>query len=269
MQELLSIARTSTTLAVLLYASWSDYKTREVTNKAWAALAPIAFSLTFTELFLYQPENLLFYGLSFAITAGIAVLLFYSGGFGGADSKALMCLALALPFYPSSLTIPIMPEISPISRIFFPLSVFSNAVLFAAAAAIYMLVKNIVWRGRSGERLFETHYKEGSLGRKILTLMTGYKMPLDKVKQKWHFYPIEDVEENADGTVVRKLTVFPRDETRTAMIERLETAAKANKIQSKIWATPGLPMLIFITTGLIVGLVFGDIIWLFIRLILG
>jgi preflagellin peptidase FlaK len=264
----LSIARTSVALVFLVYASWSDYKTREVSNKVWIAFAPIAFALTFAELFIYEPENLIFYGLSFAITATIAVLLFYSGGFGGADSKALMCLALALPFYPVSLTVSTMPEVSPISKIFFPFSVFSNGVLLAAAAALYMLARNLVWQRRTGERLFEAHYAGASFATRILVLMTGYKMPLDKIKEKWHVYPIEDVEENADGSVVRKLAVLPKDETRTAVIERLETAIRTNKIHSKIWATPGLPMLIFITAGLIIGLVFGDVIWLLIRFLL-
>jgi prepilin signal peptidase PulO-like enzyme (type II secretory pathway) len=36
-----------------------------------------------------------------------------------------------------------------------------------------------------------------------------------------------------------------------------------------VWATPGLPMLIFITLGLIVALLFGDIVWLLVRFILG
>ena len=269
MQQVLSIARTSVALVFLVYASWSDYRTREVSNKVWIAFAPIAFVLTFTGLSIYEPENLAFYGLSFAITATIAVLLFYSGGFGGADSKALMCLALALPFYPAGLTTTIMPEISPISKIFFPFSVFSNAVLLAAAAALYMLARNLVWQHITQERLFGTHYAGASLVTKVLVMMTGYKMPLEKIKEKWHIYPIEDLEENSDGTIVRKLAVFPKDETRTAIIERLETAAKTNKIHSHIWATPGLPMLIFITAGLIIGLVFGDVIWLVIRIVLG
>ncbi|MCK5563497.1 peptidase A24, partial [Candidatus Bathyarchaeota archaeon] len=32
------------------------------------------------------------------------------------------------------------------------------------------------------------------------------------------------------------------------------------KIQNNIWATPGLPMLIFITAGLVIALVFGDLV---------
>ena len=38
------------------------------------------------------------------------------------------------------------------------------------------------------------------------------------------------------------------------------------KINAYVWATPGLPMLIFVTLGLIVALLFGDFVWLLIRL---
>jgi prepilin signal peptidase PulO-like enzyme (type II secretory pathway) len=40
-------------------------------------------------------------------------------------------------------------------------------------------------------------------------------------------------------------------------------------MKDKAWATPGLPMLIFVTAGLIVALFGGDIVWICIRLILG
>ena len=43
----------------------------------------------------------------------------------------------------------------------------------------------------------------------------------------------------------------------------------AGKIDAYVWATPGLPMLIFVTIGLIVALLFGDIVWLLVSFILG
>ena len=54
----------------------------------------------------------------------------------------------------------------------------------------------------------------------------------------------------------------------TEIVERLSNAVDAGKIDSYVWATPGLPMLIFITAGLIVALVFGDVVWLLVRFIL-
>ncbi|MEM3458644.1 MAG: A24 family peptidase C-terminal domain-containing protein [Candidatus Bathyarchaeia archaeon] len=266
MQSILALARTSLALAFLAYASFSDYKTREVSNSVWILFAPPAFALTFMELILFEQSQLPFYGLSFGLTSAFAIILFYSGGFGGADAKALMCLALALPFYPEKLFAPLSGQNSPISQMLFPISVFSNAVLFAAAAAVYILLRNVFWRWRTGKELFGKGYESESLGRKILVLITGYKVSIDKLKQKWHLYPLEDVEEE---TFKQKLVIIPKDEERNAIVERLAKAVDAGKIENGVWATPGLPMLIFITAGLIVALFFGDIIWVCIRFLLG
>jgi len=268
MNEILEGARVSLCLSFLIYASWSDYKTREVSNMVWVLFAPLAFTLTFLEIYTTNGfSQLTSYGICFGLTAAFAVILFYSGGFGGADSKALMCLALALPFFPESF-MPFSREISLISKFFFPITVFSNSVLLAAATAAYMFLHNVVWYKRRDRKLFEERYQNESLGRKILILITGYKVSTSKLKEKWHLYPLEDTEENPENGFKRKLVLIPKDEDRNAIVERLAKAVEAGKIQDTVWATPGLPMLIFITAGLIIALFFGDIVWTCVRLLL-
>src|SRR3972149_10369063 len=242
------MSRTATVLFFLFYASWSDYKTREVSNTVWMLFAPIAFVLTFTEIMLYDPSQLTPYGICFGVTSLLAIILFYSGAFGGADSKALMCLALALPFYPEGLFTPALQGLSPISQFLFPMSIFNNSVLLAAATALYMLLRNVFWHWRAHESLFE-HFKDESLGKKILVALTGYKMSVGKLKEKWHLYPLEDIE-NLENGFKRKLTVMPQDEGRNEKVERLDKAVESGKISNAVWATPGLPMFIFITVGL-------------------
>lgn len=255
------MARTSLALIFFVYASWSDIRTREVSNTVWLILAPIAFTLTFTEIYLYERSQLPLFGICFGLTALFAIVVFYAGGWGGADAKALMCLALALPFYPTSLATPLSGEISPISKTLFPLSVFSNSVLIAALMTIVMLGYNLVWRVRTGRKLFEK-YENGSMARKALILVTGYKVPVQKLKEKWHVYPLEDVKEDAESNLKRKLVTIPKDEGRDAIVGRLDSAVKNGKILDTIWATPGLPFLIFITAGLILALFVGDILWI-------
>ena len=268
-QVIFDLARTSTVLIFLLYASWSDYKSREVSDNVWLVLAPLSFALTYTELFLYEPSQLIAYGACFGLTAAFALVLYYSGGFGGADAKALMCLALALPFYPENLLTPLTGQPSPISTSFFPITVFTNSVLFAALTAIAILLYNVSSRFRTRQPLFERDLNKESVGKKILVLITGYKVSINKLKEKWHVYPMEDVEENAEGSFKTKLVILPKDEGRNEIVERLDKAIEAGRIRDKVWATPGLPMLIFVTAGLIVALFAGDIIWVCIRLILG
>jgi preflagellin peptidase FlaK len=268
MQIILDAARATLALCFLFYASWTDYKTREVSDTVWLLLAPLGFSLTFTEVWMYDIAPLYLYGICFGLTTFFAVIIFYSGGFGGADAKALMCLALVLPFYPINLLEPLSRTISPISQILFPLTIFSNSVLLAALTAIVMLLYNIFWHLKTGKKLFEGDYENESFGRKILILITGYRVSINKLKEKWHVYPLEDLDEEA-GNLKRKLIVVPKDEGRDAIVERLENAINARTIQDSIWATPGLPFLIFFTVGLLLALFLGDIVWVFIRFFLG
>ena len=265
-------ARTGIVVLFLIYASWSDYKSREVSDTVWMLLAPISLTLTLSELLLYEPSMLVSYGVTFGLTAVFAVVLFYSGGFGGADAKALMCLALALPFYPEDLftplKLPLSGQPSLISKTFLPITVFSNSVLFAALTAVALLFYNVAWRLKTHQSLFEGDQTNESWGKKILVLITGYKVPVKKLIEKWHVYPMEDIEENPERRFKRKLVILPKDEGRKEMVDRLNEAVNTGTIKDRIWATPGLPMLIFVTAGLIVALLVGDIVWMSIRFIL-
>jgi len=270
LQDVFEAWKVTLSLVFLLYASWSDYKTREVSNRVWLLFAPLALLLSAAELLLYEPEKLPYLGMSFGITAAIALALFYSGAFGGADSKALMCLALALPFSPAALSLPVLAAgASPISTNLFPFTVFSNGVLFAAASGVYLLLYNAVWHRKTGKKPFEGTLANESIGKKIVVLITGYRVCFAKLREKWHVYPLEDIEEaNGENLLKRKLVIVPRDERRSEIVERLSKAVDTGKIDSYVWATPGLPMLIFITIGLIVGLLFGDVVWILVRLVL-
>jgi preflagellin peptidase FlaK len=269
MLEMLEALRVLTSLTLLIYASWSDYKTREVSNSVWIIFAPLTFALTFADLYLYESSDALFsYCISFGLTAAFAIILFYTGGFGGADAKALMCLALALPFYPINLLAPISQQISPISSILFPITVFSNAVVLVFVPVIYILLRNLYWRKKIGRKLFEEDHKSEAFWRKLLVLITGYKVSVNELKEKWHLYPLEDIEENENESR-RKLIITSRDENRNATVERLAKAVETGKIQDSVWASPGLPMLVFITAGLIIALFYGDIVWILVRLLLG
>lgn len=261
-------AKTGLVLLFFTYASWSDYKSREVSDRVWIVLGPLSLILTLSELFLYEPSQFTAYGICFGLTSVFAIVLFYTGAFGGADAKALMCLALALPFYPELLPSSIGGVISPISETFFPITVFSNSVLFAAFMAVALLFYNLFWRASTDETFFEGDLRNESWGKKITVMITGYKTPIGKLKEKWHVYPMEDIEQDPQKGFKRKLVIIPKDEGRNNIVERLETAKNAGNISDKVWATPGLPMLIFVTAGLVVALLLGDVIWICVRLVL-
>jgi len=158
--------------------------------------------------------------------------------------------------------------VSPISQFIFPITIFGNAVLFAAATGIYMIIRNIVWHKKNKTPMFPGTLSKESIGKKLLVLITGYRMTVSKVKEKWHIFPMEDVDDSSVD-LNRKLVLVPREEGRDKIVERLSNAVDTGKIDRYVWATPGLPMLIFVTLGLIVALVFGDVVWLLVRAVLG
>ncbi len=244
------------TLSFLFYASWSDWKKREVSNKVWAVLGPVALFLTSVQYVLFAPNLLVFYGLSFAVMSGLAIILFYAGAFGGADAKALICLSLALPYYPIDLLSPPQSYYSPL----FPITVFSNSVLLAAFTVVYALLRNLFWKLKTGNKLFEGFETE-SLGRKLLALLTGYKTHVARLERHEYLYPLEDIGATEESPIDRKLLMMPKDEDREKIVARILDAARTGRIPDKVWATPGLPMLIFITAGLIIALIFGDLVW--------
>jgi len=261
LNQILDGARIILCLSFLIYASWSDYKTREVSNKVWVILGPIALALTSFQFLGYssQPLQLIIsYVLSFGITSGLAIVVFYAGGFGGADAKAFMCIALALPVYPNYLLSEPVGFISPL----FPLSIFTNSVLLGALSVFYALFRNILWSIRNKGRIFEGLETE-SIGRKIVALISGYKINIAKL-EKSHMFSLEDVNKNENGEFERKLLAFPKYEEQEEIIARINE----NKLDKWVWATPGLPLLIFITVGLIIALTYGDIVWFLIGMFL-
>lgn len=260
--EFLDASRVFLCLSVFTYASWSDWKKREVSNKVWLIMAPLAFALTTFQYVVFSPQFLQLFVLSFAITAALSIALFYAGGFGGADAKALMCLALALPSYRNYLFQSDVPFVSPI----FPITVFSNGVLFAAFTVVYAAIRNSVWRLRTRRKLFEGFENE-STWRKVLAFFTGYKIKASKL-EKGHMYPLEDIGKKETGESERRLLVFPKDEKVEGIVERILKAKREGRLPNEVWATPGLPLLVFLTAGLIVALVFGDLVWILLRLIL-
>lgn len=255
MNELIDGSRVLISLIFLVYASWADFETREVSNKVWVIFAPLAFLLTALHYVLFPAEDLLSsYVLPFVVTFALSLVLFYAGGFGGADAKALICLSVALPQYPSYFLE------SPIGYLplLFPLSVFINAVFLASFSVIYVLSRNFLWKYRNKKKMFEGFEKE-SMGHKILVLISGYKVNIAQLEKKSYLYPLEDLDAKVEKK--KKLIAIPKDEEREEIVSRLLKAKHDGQIQDDVWATPGLPMLVFITASFVVTLVFGDILW--------
>ncbi|MBW3004143.1 A24 family peptidase [Candidatus Woesearchaeota archaeon] len=74
----------------LLVASWSDIKTREVPDWLSYALIFIGFGLrAILSIFHEDPSYILYGAYGFIVFLGIGLLLYYSGQWGGGDSKLI------------------------------------------------------------------------------------------------------------------------------------------------------------------------------------
>jgi preflagellin peptidase FlaK len=241
-------------LAFLSYASWHDYRSREVSNKVWAFYAPLGLTLTLLHVFMTNNLSLLLVlGITFSVFAGITIPLFYLGFFGGADVKAFLCISLAMPFPPIS-PFPYLGVVSPL----YGMSIFGNAVIVSALTAVAMVLYNLFWYARTGTKLFEGLGHEPTI-KKLVAMFTGYKIEVSEFRSKLHLAPMEEPSQGENGRLVRTLRLFIRtDEDREAINAQIEELLGDRQT---IWVTPYLPFIVFITIGFVLTLLIGDVLF--------
>src|SRR3989442_7791539 len=248
-------------VAALLAASLSDFKTREVSNKVWLVYGPLAL-LLFIARMVYAWDLAPIIGVSAIATFVVAFLLFEFGVMGGADSKALMCLGLALPISPSFLAPFWQP---PFVFYPFPIAILVNSFLLSIGSAVFLLARNLFQRASAGRRLFQGFERESIL-RKVVIMLTSYKTSFNALQSKIYLYPAEEVSV-VDSKPVRQFhLVASAAEEREKLVSGLESYKEQGMFSDGVWVTPGLPHLVFLTASLLVTLVVGDLMmWLFFR----
>ncbi len=250
----IDILRVLTSLSFLLASSWYDYKFREVSNRMWILFAPIGFALTFLQYYLEYITGkastvFLYWFISIAVTTGISLALFYADFFGGADAKALICLSITIPVYPES-----SPARLNVMIPLFPVAVLVNAVFASSMLVLAILCYNTIRYVQLKGEMFKG-FEDESLWRKALVFITGVKVDLEKLKGGSHYIPLEYSIKERNGEITRHLRVSPKLEEKN--LENLDW------LNGQVWATPGLPFLIFVTIGFIAALFFGDFtVWL-------
>ncbi len=257
----LDLAALLVTMGIFIAASLSDLKTREISNKFWLLYGPMA-GLLFALRLLFAPEFTPILLVSGGATIVVAFLLFQFGVMGGADSKAMMCLALALPVAPSFLT-PLWQ--APFIFYPFPIAILVNSFLLSMGSAVFLLGKNLVQRASEGNGLFQGFERESIL-RKALVLLTSYKTSFNALQSKVYLYPAEEVSV-VDSKPVRQFhLVASAAEERDKLVNGLESYKEQGMFSDGVWVTPGLPHLVFLTASLLVTVVVGDLMmWLFFR----
>jgi preflagellin peptidase FlaK len=294
MSNALHLLRVIFALAFLFYGSYTDLKTRKVKNEVWIAMGICGGALIAIQLILekkgweyfliFIPIGILFASMFFDFAAteeeekkkvNFVPLILYIIGFmaviyqlyalsgealfyqlltipiliifffilyqlgmlhGGADAKAMMAIAIMIPFYPHFYEFPILQfsseRITLAMELFFPFAflVLMNSVLFVVWVFLGFIV-------------FNAAKKDFGLPEMLL----GYKMDIDDIKDKF-VWPMERV---IDGE--RVLVLFPRKNDE----ESLETLKEMDI--KRIWVTPKIPFIVFITGGFIISVFFGNV----------
>lgn len=257
----IDLAALIVSLGVLIVASLGDLKTREVSNRFWIIYAPVA-AVLFLLRIVFAPETAAILLVSAGATIVVAFLLFQFGAMGGADSKALMCIALALPVAPAFLS-PLWQ--APLIFYPFPIAILVNSFLLSISMMFILLGKNILSRSSAGKGLFQGFEKESVL-RKALVLLTSYKTSFNALQTSTYLYPAEQVAV-VDARPIRHLhLVSSVEEEREKLVAGLEGYKNQGLFSDGVWVTPGLPHLVFMTASLAVTVVIGDLLmWLFFR----
>ena len=137
---------------VLGWAAWRDIRTRRVPNRTWLPLAVLGVVvlawdgwLVWTDGGLSTADPTLFVirvTFSLGLMIPFAYAFWWFGGFGGADAKALIVLAIIFPTYPTYLFDGFsLPAVEPTLGVF-SLTILSNAVLVGLAYPLVLAVRN-------------------------------------------------------------------------------------------------------------------------------
>jgi archaeal preflagellin peptidase FlaK len=246
--SVLNLLRILICSVILIYSCVTDWRMRRAPNALWYVMGGAGALLDILELFLRSFDAYMVMSLVLGVVFMyvFVYVIFRIGGFGGADAKSLIAIAILFPYYPviylaGSALLPLSAGVrSPI----FAFTVLGNAVVLTLVVPIYVLLRNLV----------TVPGKE--LKSNLIGSFTGYLMPLEGLRGKhvrlMHVY-------NENNGVVNKKLVFGGREAEPKVIDRLLRWKEKGLIPEKVWVTPKLPFLIPITIGFLAAVIYGDI----------
>ncbi|MFB6269021.1 MAG: A24 family peptidase C-terminal domain-containing protein [Halobacterium sp.] len=283
------------------WAAYLDVRTRRVPNDLWGPLVLLGAVLVLWEglLALGEPGAFQPYAVRVAFSLLFVVPLaygfWYVGGFGGADARAFMTLAVLFPTYPTYDVLGYsLPAVETVLGVF-SLTILTNTVLLGLAYPLVLGVRNaldgefsvVMFVGRRVpvEELTETH---GSL----LESPSGFVrdgLDLDALRMylRWRGLELADVRVDPELRDPATLPDDPNDPTdgavatdgsgdpwgAAAFLDDIEGSAYGTTPaqlregldvvveNDEVWVTPGVPFIVPLFVGLLVALTVGDVLY--------
>ena len=223
---------------LLVYASACDIATREVSDWVWLLGIPVCVLLDCVDLYIGRVDP-----LSLIISLGasffLGYLLCFLGFYGGADGRALVLMAAAIPSYPS--TNLLVTQVLPLP-IFF---IFFSSTLFSIIYPLKVFTLNMIDRLR-GKRLLHDIKEDNPLKRLIL-YVTARRVAFETLKEGLKYFPAETVILE-EGEARRTPIYFLHAEANIdELVEQLEEHREL--FDDGVLASPTTPMIVFQTVG--------------------
>ncbi len=256
-------------LPILLWAAWSDIKTRRVPNKTWIpviAIAVIAFAIDVWNIYsgnFVQPSRFIYITLlTLVITIPFSLFVYTVGGFGGADVKALILFGFVFPSTPSFIMYgSVFPIVTPEHGIF-PLTIFGNALLIGLVVLPFFIILNSVKRNFSPVMFLGLPRNVQTLDKrygKLLETQNGFTrsgIDLDVLNgyTKWR---VENEKVGMEEEIAEEY-LEQREYNHGATPNTLNDAYELINTRENVWVSPGTPFFVPILIGLIISLTYGD-----------
>lgn len=243
MVPLLDLLRLFAGVAVLSFASYTDWRWRRAPNVLWLLLAAIGVVALGAQIAL-EPDTLTARWPFLVFIPGFALVIYGLWYFGliagGADAKALMAIGVLAPF-------PILfadgwpPLAGPLPGAF---TVLGDSLLLFLVIPIGFAV----WNLAHGDARFPH-------------LFLGTKRAAKNVR-RGHAWPMEIVRE--DGTRATKLFASRMsDDEIEGTFDRVQTLG-----DERVWVSPKVPFMIPLLLGFIAAFLVGDLLFGLLRVIL-
>lgn len=240
----LDLARLLVGVAILSFASWTDWRWRRAPNVLWWIVAAAGLTLLAAEavLDLDAVRARWPYLVTIPVFAGLIYGFWYLGLIaGGADAKALMALALLLPF-PVVLAEGVPPWASPLPGAF---TTMGNALIAFLVVPLALLAWNLA---------------HGDV--RIPHALLGVRRRGADVR-RGHAWPMETI--GADGA--RRTRLFA---SRMSSSEADEQMARLQALgDARVWVTPKIPFMLPLLAGFVATFFLGDVLMTGLRAVLG